>query len=235
MKKLAILLLAATAMFASCAKETAATDETAPPTKAEAGYAFGVAIGTSIKSTAVEIDYGTFVKGMKDVLEKGEAKLSQEAAEAIINRAIGAALSKVGEANLAAEKAYFEENAKKSGVFTTASGLQYEIVSEGTGPKPLATDLVVVDYVGSLVDGTIFDSSLARGAPLEIQLDQVIPGWTEGVMLMNKGSKYKLYIPSSLAYGEQGAGGVIPPNATIIFDVELMDILPPAAPETTTP
>lgn len=231
MKKRIIVLIAVAALFASCAKKAPADPAAdAGPTKAEASYAFGVAIGTSLKATAVEIDYGSFISGMKDVLGKGKPKLSQEDAEGIINKAIQAAMAKAGEANLAAEKKFFEDNAKKSGVFTTASGLQYEVITEGTGPKPAATDMVSVDYTGTLMDGTVFDSSVARGQPLEIQLDQVIPGWTEGVMLMNVGSKHKIYIPSSLAYGPQGAGGVIGPNATLVFEVELLGIIPPAAP-----
>lgn len=226
MKKFVIVAAALAVLFASCAKKA---ESDGAPAKGEASYAFGMAIGTSIKATAVEIDYAQFVKGMKDVLEGKGGKLSQEEAEAVINKAIGAAMAKAGEENLAKEQAFFEENAKKPGIFATASGLQYEIISEGSGSKPLATDLVKVHYEGKLRDGTVFDSSIARGEPVQFQLNQVIPGWSEGVQLMNQGGKYRFYIPSALGYGQQGAGGAIGPNETLIFEVELLEILPPDA------
>lgn len=226
MKKFVIAAAVVAVLFASCAKK-AETDSA--PTKAEASYAFGMAIGTSIKATSVDIDYAAFVKGMKDVLDGKGGKLTQEAAEAVINKAITAAMAKAGEANLAEEKKFLEENAKKAGVFTTASGLQYTIQSEGTGAKPSATDMVSVHYEGTLRDGTVFDSSIARGEPVQFRLDQVIPGWSEGVQLMKQGGNYTFYIPSALGYGAQGAGGAIGPNQTLIFNVELLEILPPDA------
>ncbi len=112
----------------------------------------------------------------------------------------------------------------KPGVHTTASGLQYEILKEGTGPKPSAADTVAVHYEGRLIDGTVFDSSIARGQPAVFPLGQVIPGWTEGVQLMPVGSKYRFTIPPQLGYGESGAGGVIPPNAVLVFDIELLAV-----------
>jgi FKBP-type peptidyl-prolyl cis-trans isomerase FkpA len=124
----------------------------------------------------------------------------------------------------AADEQFLAENRKKEGVMTTVSGLQYKVIEAGSGAKPKATDTVRVHYRGRLVDGKVFDSSYDRGQPISFGLNQVIRGWTEGLQLMPVGSKYELYIPSALGYGERGAGGVIPPNATLIFEVELLGI-----------
>jgi FKBP-type peptidyl-prolyl cis-trans isomerase FkpA len=145
-----------------------------------------------------------------------------EEAESIIQTAISAAMAKQAELATAKEQEFFAENGKKTGVITTASGLQYEVLKTGTGPKPGAEDVVTVHYTGSFLNGEVFDSSIERGEPTELQLNAVIPGWTEGIQLMNVGSSYKLYIPSSLAYGAEGAGGVIGPNETLVFEVELL-------------
>ena len=124
----------------------------------------------------------------------------------------------------AAGLAYLSAHKDKPGVHTTASGLQYEVLTEGTGPKPTAADTVAVHYEGKLLDGTVFDSSIARGQPAVFPLGQVIPGWTEGVQLMHTGSKYRFTIPPELGYGARGAGGVIPPNAVLVFDIELLGV-----------
>ena len=130
------------------------------------------------------------------------------------------------EAARPADLAYLTQHKAKPGVKTTASGLQYEILKPGTGASPAATDTVAVHYEGRLIDGTVFDSSIARGQPAVFQLDQVIPGWTEGVQLMQPGAKYRFTIPPELGYGARGAGGTIPPNAVLVFDVELLAVKP---------
>lgn len=194
----------------------------------EASYAFGTLIGNSLQSTAVAIDYEAFLNGVKDVLEKKGTKVTLEKANEIVQAAIADATQKKGEENLAAGTKHLAENGKKAGVTTTASGLQYEILAQGTGPKPLTSDTVKVDYVGKLLDGTTFDSSIDRGEPAVFPLSQVIPGWTEGIQLMNTGSKFKFTIPAELAYGAQGAGGKIGPNSTLVFEVTLLSIEPAA-------
>ena len=188
----------------------------------DASYAFGMAIAYNFKDIAIDLDYNAFLSGMKDVLDKDAPKFTMEEAESIIQAAITEAMTKQAELATAKEQEFFTENGKKDGVITTESGLQYEVLKTGTGPKPSATDVVTVHYTGSFLNGEVFDSSIQRGEPTELHLHSVIPGWTEGIQLMNVGSSYKLYIPSVLAYGIEGAGGVIGPNETLIFEVELL-------------
>lgn len=135
-----------------------------------------------------------------------------------------AAAEKMGEVNAAAGKTFLDENGKRVEVKTTASGLQYEVLEEGTGKMPAATDSVTVHYTGKLIDGTVFDSSVERGEPATFGVTQVIPGWVEALQMMKEGAKWRLFIPSNLAYGPNGAGNVIGPNATLIFDVELIKV-----------
>jgi FKBP-type peptidyl-prolyl cis-trans isomerase FkpA len=156
-------------------------------------------------------------------------KLTQRILSIVLALSVGMALFSIANAgspeeNKAAGEKYLAENGKKPTVKTTASGLQYEVITEGKGKKPSATDNVTVHYKGTTIDGTEFDSSYSRGEPAAFPLNAVIPGWTEGVQLMPEGSKYKFHIPSSLAYGEDGAGGKIGPNETLIFEVELIKI-----------
>ena len=211
------------------AEETKSEEEKElpPPTKKEIGYAFGVMMGTSLKDFKLEVDYGELVKGLKDAEKKTDVDVI--AAQKVLQRASEEAHKKEAAENLAKETEFLEKNAKNDGVKTTESGLQYEVITEGTGALPLPTDTVKVHYKGTLLDGTVFDSSYDRGNPVEFPLNAVIPGWTEGLQLMKVGSKYKLYIPSKIAYGERGVSQVIPPNSTLVFEVELLEILPPAA------
>jgi len=226
MKKIILATLIVASLLASCKaddKNSSAKGGAAGAT--DPSYAFGIAVGQSLKETSVKIDYGEFLKGVKDVMDGKKPAITDEEAQKIIRESVEAAMAKKGEENIAKEKSFFEENGKKSGVVTTASGLQYETIKEGTGPAPAATDTVKVHYVGTLLDGTKFDSSIDRGEPAEFGVNQVIAGWTEALQLMPVGSKYKLYIPSAIAYGAQGAGQAIPPNAALVFEVELLDIV----------
>jgi len=224
-----VTILALGALLASCQAADKKTDAgTAANPAAQAGYAFGVLIGTNLKTTGVKIDYDAFENGVKDAMEKNAPKVDLATANQTVQTALADAHTKLAADNAAAETKFLADNGKKTGVKTTASGLEYEVVTEGTGPKPKATDTVKVDYVGTLIDGTTFDSSIERKQPAVFPLNGVIPGWTEGIQLMNVGGKYKLYIPSKLAYGENGANGKIGPNATLIFEVSLLSIEPPA-------
>ncbi len=232
MKKIILSLIVVTSIFAVSCKgtdkktEAVASDKPAKTEKpADPSYAFGIAIGNSLKETGVEIDNGKFLKGLKDAMGKTAPSMTLEEAGAIIQSSIEAATVKKAEANIAKETEFFAENGKKTGIVTTASGLQYEILKEGTGVSPKSTDTIRVDYVGTLLDGKTFDSSIARGEPAEFPLDGVIPGWTEGIQTMKVGGKTKFYIPSKLAYGESGAGATIPPNSTLVFEVDLLEIV----------
>ncbi|MCP5454547.1 MAG: FKBP-type peptidyl-prolyl cis-trans isomerase [Spirochaetaceae bacterium] len=216
--------------FVSCADkaEGAKAQGGEATSAADASYAFGLAIGTSLKDTGVELDYDEFLKGMKDYIEDREQRMSMEDAQMTIQSAIMQAMQAIAARNSEAEAAFLAENGKKTGVTTTASGLQYEVIKLGTGPKPIESDTVRVDYVGTFLDGKEFDSSINAGEPVVFPVAMVIPGWVEGLQLMPVGSKYKFYIPSALAYGEQGSQGGIEPNKTLVFEVELLGIEPAA-------
>ncbi len=226
--KIFALLAAAALVLVSCQAKPATPAKPGEPSKSDASYDFGVLIGTNLKQTSVSVDYDSFVQGMKDVMDKNHAKVTPEQANEAVQAYLAAAQKRVADANEVKEAKFLAENAKKPGVITTPSGLQYEVLQQGTGPKPKATDTVKVDYVGKLIDGTKFDSSIDRKEPAVFPLSGVIPGWTEGIQLMPVGSKYRFFIPSKLAYGARGAGSRIPPNSTLIFDVSLLDIEPPA-------
>jgi len=235
MKKTVIVVAAVAALsfsIVSCGAKDgaeAAAKDAAGASKSDVSYAFGVAIGSSLKDTGVEIDYAKFVDGIKDVIEKDKPAITMQDAQMTIQTAIMQAMQAIAARNIEAEAAFLAENGKKAGVTTTASGLQYEVITAGTGPRPAETDTVRVDYVGTFLDGKEFDSSAAAGEPVVFPVAMVIPGWVEGIQLMPVGSKYKFYIPSALAYGEQGSQGGIEPNKTLVFEVELLGIEPPAA------
>lgn len=194
-------------------------------------YALGLGIGSQLKSMGAEaLNIDDFAQAIKDSIAEKTQMTAAEAQEIVQQffaeqekqqRAKAAELGKV--AKEAGEK-FLAENAKNDGVTVTASGLQYSVIKEGTGKKPKATDKVVCHYEGTLIDGTIFDSSIKRGEPATFPLNMVIAGWTEGLQLMAEGAKYRFFIPYNLAYGEAGAAGSIPPYAALIFDVELIEV-----------
>jgi FKBP-type peptidyl-prolyl cis-trans isomerase FklB len=197
-------------------------------------YALGLGIGHQLKSmiTDDKINVDEFAQAIKDVLDDKELKFSHAEAQKLVNdyfarleQKMNEKKAEAGKAALMEGKAFLEENSKKAGVTTTASGLQYEVLTKGTGKSPKATDTVRCHYEGRLIDGTVFDSSYRRNQPADFGLNQVITGWTEGVQLMSEGAKYRFYIPYNLAYGESGAGNSIPPFAALIFDVELIKVL----------
>ena len=159
------------------------------------------------------------------VSTKEDPLISDDEANSLISDFFQKANKKLAQKNLEEGNAFLEKNKARDGVVTTASGLQYEIITEGKGPKPTADDQVKVNYTGTLIDGTVFDSSAQHGQPATFGVGQVIPGWTEALELMPVGSKWKVYIPANLAYGERGAGNDIGPNATLIFEVELLEIV----------
>ena len=188
-------------------------------------YAIGLSMGQNLMSSGVEsLEYNDLAAGIKDVLEKKQPQISYQEAQQVLGKFFSELEAKVAGAAKAQGEAFLAENAKREGVKVTASGLQYEVLEATIGQKPKATDKVKVHYEGTLVDGTVFDSSYRRGEPITFGLNQVIKGWTEGLQLMSIGSKYKLFIPYQLGYGEQGAGASIPPYAALIFTVELLGI-----------
>lgn len=188
-------------------------------------YSLGVSIGSNLKSQGFEkLNFAAMMKAMEDVYGDGKTTISEEQANMFIQSYFQKLMDKKSEAAKADGVKFLEENKKKEGVQTTASGIQYKVNTMGTGPKPLATDRVKVHYTGKLIDGTVFDSSVERGEPAVFPLNGVIPGWTEALQLMPVGSKWTIYLPSDLAYGERGAGQQIPPHSTLIFEVELISI-----------
>jgi FKBP-type peptidyl-prolyl cis-trans isomerase len=193
--------------------------------KARTSYAFGMIVGDDLRQNGIELDNSAFMEGLKLAMEGKQTILDKSEALDMVQDAFDNALRKQSAELRIKEELFLALNADRPSITTTASGLQYEVLVEGSGPKPAAHDLVLVHYTGTFTDGTVFDSSYDRGGPEEIPLNMVIPGWTEGIQLMNVGSKYCLYIPSSLAYGEFGAGQVIPPYSTLIFTVDLFEIL----------
>jgi FKBP-type peptidyl-prolyl cis-trans isomerase len=188
-------------------------------------YAFGSSIGAGLKTTGLStLNYDVLLKGLKDAFAGGKLILDQQQAQLCINEALSSANKSKFTANIGEGKTFLEQNKKRTGVKTTASGLQYEVLTEGKGIKPVATDSVLVHYKGTLLNGKQFDSSYDRGEPINFTLNQVIKGWTEGVQLMTTGSKYKFYVPYQLAYGERGYGPDIPPYSTLVFEVELLKV-----------
>ena len=195
-------------------------------------YALGIGIGSQLAGMgAKELNIDDFAQAIKDVISGSELKVDNAEAQTLVQNFFQeqeakqqAAAAEAGKVAKAAGEAFLAENGKKDGIVTLPSGLQYQVLKEGNGKKPSATDQVVCHYEGTLIDGTVFDSSYQRNQPATFGLNQVIAGWTEGVQLMQEGAKYRFFIPYKLAYGERGAGAQIPPFATLVFDVELIEV-----------
>ncbi|HRN62021.1 MAG TPA: FKBP-type peptidyl-prolyl cis-trans isomerase [Luteimonas sp.] len=240
---LSFALLACKPLDKDTGKPLDGSDEAAAPTVAAKGglktekqqvsHVIGMQIGDSLKSAKDEIDLDTIFKAIRSTVDGKEPLFTQEEAMQVM-QAFGtrmqarqmAEFQESGKKNAEEGAKFLAENAKKGDVKTTESGLQYQVLSEGSGAKPKASDSVRVHYRGTLLDGEVFDDSYARGEPVEFALSQVVPGWQEGLQLMPAGSKYRLWIPGQLGYGEQGTpGGPIGPNATLVFEVELLDVV----------
>ncbi|MFP8967349.1 FKBP-type peptidyl-prolyl cis-trans isomerase [Pokkaliibacter sp. CJK22405] len=191
---------------------------------AKLSYSFGLVLGEQLSGHVDKLDYDAFLAGIKDIYSKNDPAMTQDEVRNTIQAFQKKQMETMMSEAKAKSDAFMKANAKKDGVKTTDSGLQYKVIKEGKGPKPKATDTVRVNYRGTLTDGTEFDSSYKRNEPVEFPLNAVIPGWTEGLQLMPVGSKYELYIPPELGYGPGGAGS-IPPNAALVFEVELLDIV----------
>jgi FKBP-type peptidyl-prolyl cis-trans isomerase len=190
-----------------------------------ASYAFGMAMATSLKGNGLTaVNYDFLMKGLKDEFAGNHLLISKDRSQVVITKAFTNANKGKFTANITEGATFLEHNKKIDGVMTTPSGLQYMVIKEGRGSKPLSTDTVLVNYKGTLLNGKQFDSSYDRNEPLSLELGHVIPGWTEGMQLMTKGSKYRFFIPYDLAYGERGAGQDIPPYSTLIFEIELLKI-----------
>jgi len=195
-------------------------------------YALGLSMGNNFRASGIKsINVKDFADGVAAVFEGAKPKMSYDEAKLEIKNFFEAmeaeqreSAAKMGEVNEKAGKAFLEENGRRAEVSTTASGLQYEVLEEGSGKQPTAQDQVTVHYTGKLIDGTVFDSSVERGQPATFGVTQVIPGWVEALQMMKEGAKWRLFIPSNLAYGPNGAGNVIGPNSTLIFDVELIKV-----------
>lgn len=188
-------------------------------------YGLGLGIGQQMLSMGAQISVDDFAQAIRDVLEGKETALSFNEAQQIVNAHFAEMEKQAHAAAIEQGEMFLKMNKERPGVVTLPSGLQYEVIASGNGRKPKAADQVRCHYEGRLVDGTLFDSSIERGEPAVFGVNQVIAGWTEALQLMSEGDKWKLYIPYNLGYGEQGAGGVIPPYSTLVFEVELLSVL----------
>lgn len=227
------MLFSATALFASAQTKGKVTPKpvvkasvmTLKSTLDSASYGFGMAIGSNLKSTGLKaLNYDVFMKALKESFAGGKHLFTQEDAQKVIQKCIAEASKEKFSANITEGKAFFEQNKKKPGILVTASGIQYEVLKRGTGIKPTTADTVTVNYKGTLLNGIEFDSSERQGGPVTFGVTQVVSGWIESLQLMNEGSKFRLYIPYQLAYGEMGNGEIIPPYSSLIFDIELLKV-----------
>ncbi len=231
MKKLTLFL--ATALLATSFSMAASSPKKPKKVKMKTeidtvSYALGVAIGKDVRKQLDKFmdnkeNMKLLIKGLNTAIKGDTTALPHAMSDSLVNAYMKAAYEKKEKERVEKNKTFLTENAKKEGVVSLPSGLQYQVIKEGTGEKPTDTNTVKVHYEGKLIDGTVFDSSIKRGEPIEFKLNRVIKGWTEGVKLMKKGAKYKLFIPAELGYGSQPMG-TIPPNSTLIFEVELLDV-----------
>jgi len=201
------------------------------PQKDQLGYSYGYLMGKGNTETLKDLNIETFVLGLEDAIKGKPATLSDEQMATVLNQYKKRLEAKQlvefqeqAEKNAQEGKNFLAENAKKPDIITTKSGLQYQVLQQGAGKSPKLTSTVKVNYEGRLIDGTVFDSSIARNHPVEFKLNQVISGWTEGVQTMKEGGKSRFFVPSNLAYGDVGAGDTIGPNSTLIFDIELLEV-----------
>ena len=189
-------------------------------------YAIGLGIGQNLRGMGTnDLVVDDFAQAIKDVLEDNPKAIEDQEAHLIVNKYFEELGKKMSSSAIEEGNKFLEENKKKEGIITLPSGLQYEVITEGKGKKAKATDQVKCHYEGKLLNGTMFDSSYKRNQPAQFGVNQVIPGWVEALQLMSEGSKWRLYIPSELGYGAQGAGEMIPPHSTLIFDVELIKVI----------
>ncbi len=189
-------------------------------------YALGLSIGNNFQNSGIkDLQIEDFIKGLTDVMEEKQPAITYDEAKEVINEYFIKLQKEKMEINKKAGEEFLHINKGRAGVVELPSGLQYQVLKQGNGAKPSATDKVKCHYHGTLINGTVFDSSVQRGQPAVFGVNQVIPGWVEALQLMSVGSKWRLFIPSNLAYGEHGAGEMIEPNSTLIFDVELLDIV----------
>lgn len=226
MKQLVLVFTIGSVALAACGQNKKPTPSAALKNSNDSfSYALGVSMAQFYKKQGVKtINTAAMTKAITEVMKGGKAAMTEEQCNMVLNNYFMKVRAEGSAATKKESEKFLADNRKKPGVVTTASGLQYQVIKEGTGPKPVATDKVKVHYHGTLINGEVFDSSVDRGEPITFPLNGVIPGWTEGVQLMSVGSKYKFFIPSNLAYGESGAGEKIKPGAALIFEVELLGI-----------
>lgn len=228
--KVFLTAAAACCLLVACDKAPE-VNEVTPATEADSSsYAIGLQIGKSFKQQSLDVELNMLAAGIRDAMAE-KPLLADSVLQTVMMKLQEKSMKKMQEeqtkkadSSRKLGDAYLAENKTKPGVVVTASGLQYQVVTEGKGPKPTKDNTVKVHYTGTFIDGKVFDSSVQRGQPVEFPVTGVIPGWTEALMLMNVGSKYRVVIPSNLAYGDQGAGQTIPPGSVLVFDVELLAI-----------
>ena len=226
-----LFVLAATLVFAACQPQGSSRSEKLETSADSASYAIGVLVGDQNKQqlettgSTADFNLDVLITAFEKQLKGEETQMTSEEARTFIQGYFTKMSEAKGEKNKTEGAGFLAKNKEKAGVVVTESGLQYEVITEGTGAKPTADQTVKVNYTGTLLDGTVFDSSVERGEPATFGVGQVIPGWTEALQLMPVGSKWKVYIPGDLAYGPRGAGANIGPNATLIFEVELLEIV----------